>query len=93
MEQNETTKTITEESKGPTIGIIIIVLILLIGGIYIFTSREEISPVDEANPVADELLNQSDSTEVTDIESDALNTNLDSLDTELQDIEAELNQI
>lgn len=93
MEQNNGAMSpITEESKGPTIGIVIIVLILLIGGIYIFTSREETSSINEENPVAEELLNQSNSTEVTDIEADALNTDLESLDTELQDIETELNQ-
>ena len=39
-------------SKGPTFGIIIIVLLIIIGGIYILTSRSnETSPAGDTPPI------------------------------------------
>ena len=79
----------SENSKGPAIGIVIIILILIIGGIYIFTTRQgnEVIPGDRQS---EELLNQGTSTRLDAIEKDAAATNLDSLDRELGDIEQEL---
>lgn len=79
------------ESKGPTVGIIIIVLILILGFIYIFFGRENRIDLMETNDASEEqLLEQSDSTELEDIEMDADNTDLDNLDAELREMEAEL---
>ncbi|MEX0918975.1 MAG: hypothetical protein WDZ85_03380 [Candidatus Paceibacterota bacterium] len=78
-----------KESKGPTIGIIIIILILVLGGLYVLFGREGGLPTDE-NGQTEALLEQDSSTELDAIEADALNTELEGLDQELEDLEAEL---
>ena len=84
---NDTSK---DSSKGPAIGIVIIILVIVLGGLYIFTARERDNMILE-NEGDNELLNQSNSTELGSIEADATATNLDNLTPELDDIESELN--
>lgn len=81
-----TEETKPENGKGATVGAIIIVLLLVIGGAYVF-SQSQSGP--EANQT-EELSTQSSSTEIADIEADLENTNLEDLDRELEEIEAEL---
>ena len=85
------------ESVGPVLGIVIIIAILVVGGIFAFTNR-----INTANTLtADQIENtpdattealsvQSTSTNLNTIEADAKATNLDDLDTELDSIQNEL---
>lgn len=88
---------------GPAIGTIVIVLILIVGGFYIWGSRvdektknlvdETKSAEDilgEVDETADKLGQQSNSDEITDIEDDLSDTILEDLDKELENIDAEL---
>ena len=87
--------------KGPLIGSIIVILILIAGLAYLwqnFPGRSEV-PADmsaediEALPdeAAKSLEYQSSSDEISAIEADLNNTDLDNLDAELDTISAELN--
>lgn len=85
------------ESVGPVLGIVIIIAILVVGGIFAFTNR-----LNTANtPTADQIDNTPDtttetlstqgtSTNLNSIEVDAKATNLDGLDSELDSIQKEL---
>lgn len=88
LPENKTGK--NKDSAGPTIGIVIIILILVLGAIYIFTNRHDNNIIPEEEVTEEDLLNQSESTELVDIEADALDTDLENIDRELSDIEAEL---
>jgi hypothetical protein len=75
-------------SVGPVIGSIIIIVLLVLGGIYYFTSiNTAVAPVIENEPSTPTL---SDSTEIEDIEKDLEETTTDDLDEELADIESEI---
>jgi len=86
-----------EKSAGGVISTIIIVVIILIGAVYLFTSREpaiemtpeEISTAPDAQVEA--LMEQGTSDSLTTIEEDLDATELEGLDAELDAIEAELN--
>ena len=89
-----------EQSTGPLIGIIIIVLILVLGGIYYAgrttpedtgASAEEI--LSEEDPTLESLTEQSTSDEVADIEEDLDLSEFDSLDEELGDIDDEFAEL
>ena len=86
---------------GPAIGTIIIVIILIIGGLYLWGAKlsKESAVLEEKAPeeilaapdeTFDSLETQGTSDEVSAIEGDLQTTDLDNLDAELQDIEAEL---
>jgi hypothetical protein len=87
---------------GPMIGIIIIVALLAVGGLYYWGSKLIEQPNRLTVPVADDstpidgttndLLNQGSSDTVESIEADLDATNLDGLDGELSDIEAVLDE-
>ncbi len=82
-------------SKGPTIGIVIIILVLILGGVYVFSGRDDGSnnePLPDQDAQEMELLDQGTSTEIEDIEADALDTDLEDLDQELEAIEQELDE-
>jgi len=96
MDQNDMGKqmgiignTDKDGSKGPAIGIVIIILVIVIGGLYIFTTREREDVIPE-NDGVNELLSQDSSTELESIEADAAATDLDNLTSELDSIEGEL---
>lgn len=77
----ETTNTATESKSGlgGVIGTIIIIIILLAGGWYFIGNRiEKIKEQKEATKVLD--LSTGTSTEVTDIQTDLNNLDLDALD-------------
>lgn len=80
------------KSFGPLIGIVIIIIILVAGGLYLWSeqssSLESLSPDNDG--VIDELQAQGTSDKVGDIEEDLDTTNLDNLDADLEAIESEL---
>jgi len=87
---------------GPAIGIVIIILIIFIGGLYFWgqmvdqNERATLTPeeiLSQPTPDADALRLQSTSDEVNLINQDLQATNLSDLDKELTDINLELNGI
>lgn len=91
----------TEGGKGPLIGTIIIVVLLIAGGAYFLTSRIEENrrasemasstlETEVPDPDTTALQTQGTSTDLADIENDALNSDIDNLDKELSNIEAEI---
>lgn len=91
----------TEGGKGPLIGTIIIIVLLIAGGAYFLTSRiEENRRTNEMasstletevpDPETTALKIQGTSTDLADIENDALNSDISDLDKELNSIEAEI---
>lgn len=90
-------------SKGPLIGSIIIIVLLVIAGIYVFTTRPEqpagetgeLAPeeiLEKPDPTLEELETQGSSDNIDAIEKDVEKTSLEDLDAELQAIEAELDE-
>src|SRR3989344_5457791 len=86
-----------QSSKGPTIGAVIVVIILIIGALYIFWQKNMPEPTAEplpneetrtmmngADPMTNMLDNQSTSDEVGALEVDAAATDLSNLDSELE---------
>ncbi len=90
----------SKEGKGPVVGIIIIIIILVIGAVYVFTNQLNAPVVDDEmtaeeienlpDEATDELLQYSNSDELTDIERELMETDLDNLEADLDEIEAEL---
>lgn len=84
-----------KETKGPMVGIAIIIILLIIGGIYLWQSRTSPETINITSTSTDqttrELGTQSTSVNLDDIEADVEATELDNLDAELDDIETELN--
>lgn len=85
-----------EQSTGPLIGIIIIVLILVLGGIYYAgkTTPEETGPtpeeiLTEEDEIAASLQIQGTSDDIGSIEADLEASDFSELDKELGDIDAE----
>lgn len=84
------------ESKGPVVGIVVIIVLLILGGVYLWQSKSVELPVDNgtAANTGDELTNQlatqGSSIDPQDITADVGATNLDGLDKELVQIGAEL---
>jgi uncharacterized protein HemX len=74
-----------EGSAGPVIGIIIILAVIVLGGLYFWGQRTNETAQEEDNLAAelDEIGNQSSSDEVTAIEADLQSTDIESLDAEL----------
>lgn len=94
MEPNDINK--NPESAGPVLGIIIIIALLVVGGMFVLANRlavpaltaDEIETAPDAT--TDALGTQATSTDLESIEADVNNTNLSNLDAELGQIEAEL---
>ncbi len=87
------------ESKGPVVGIVVIIVLLILGGVYLWQSKSTEVPVntdDQTASTTDEmtqqLSNQGSSTNPKDIEADVNATNLDGIDKELNQIGNELGQ-
>lgn len=81
-----------KKSTGPTIGLIIVVLVIILGGLYFWSKQTKEN--SDTNMMAEQeammIKEQGSSDEVGDIEADLNATNLDNLDAELGDIDAEL---
>lgn len=93
-----------QKPMGPILGIVIIVILLILGGFYFWgTQLSDDSQVqDKTEMTAEEIANQEDivlenlrnqrnSDEISDIEADLNATDLESLDSELDAIDLELN--
>ena len=84
-----------EKSWGPIIGSIIIVVIILAGGVYIWGSR--LAPLEENIETPDAqteaLRMQGTSDEVGSIEADLQATNLNDIDAGISDVDAEIQSI
>ena len=81
------------DSLGPTISSIVIVLLLVLGGIYYFTKGiGEVQPTGDQAAAGDEaaLRQQSQSTDLADIEADVNATDLSALDEASADFDSEL---
>ncbi len=92
-------------SWGSAIGIILIVAVIVIGGLYFWGQKidERLSEFEGQDITVDDILNapdadldalseeQSTSTDINDIENDLNATDLNNLDAELDAIDAELN--
>lgn len=91
-----------ESSSGPLVGIAIIVIVLIAGGIYLWstTFNQEEEAADQApaveftnaetDAIVNQLNSQGTSDEVADIEADLNLTDLENLDSELDDLLNEL---
>ena len=85
-----------KKPMGPIIGVAIIVIVLILGGLYFWStqlSKEEMTAEEitaQEDPALIELQKQSDSDEIADIEADLDATDLEGLDAELEQIEQEL---
>ena len=91
-------------SRGAMIGSIIIIIVLILGGLYVWTKRETLpAPMpSEGMESAEDIMNlpdndltaltsQSNSDELSSIEKDLNETGLQNLEVELGAIEQELN--
>lgn len=103
--QTEVPNTLQDEvtepsSSGSLIGVVIIVIVLVAGGIYFWSStinqdsEENVLPTIQSGGDTDAIVNQlneqGSSDEVADIEADLNTTDLESLDSELDDLLNEL---
>ena len=86
-----------QESKsvGPLIGVIVIIAVIVLGGLYFWGQRLDEQKQSEAalqnDAATQELETQNTSDEVADIEADLNATNLEGLDTEMNQLETEIN--
>ena len=102
--QTSTTPTIHQNKEvGPVIGIIIIVVILVLGGLYVWGARlnkteqtnsggeQSAQDISQAqDPALDNLKTQGTSDNLSAIEDDLDTTSLNGLDTGINDINIEL---
>ncbi len=92
------------KSVGPAIGIIIIISVLILGGLYFWgqklatsptyetpsPSSQDVSPFIQGESQVEEVYTQSSSDDVTSIEADLEATQIDTLGSELNQAEGEL---
>lgn len=88
------------KSTGAIIGSIIIIVVLIIGGLYLWgkqivekETQSTMTPeqiLSETDAVTDSLKNQGTSNKISDIETDLNSTDLNNLDKELENINTEL---
>lgn len=79
-----------KEPRGPVLGIIIIIILLVVGGIYVFLNQPTGPTEEDTVGAGIELGPESTSTDLSLVEAELNATNLNSLDAELKDINAEL---
>ncbi|MBP9856207.1 MAG: hypothetical protein KBC48_02815 [Candidatus Pacebacteria bacterium] len=96
MENLGTNMTSEREGKGPVVGIVVIIILLILGGVYLWQSKSPVeTPVDETATTTDQMINdlstQGTSTDETGIEADVNATNLNGLDSGMTEVEGELN--
>jgi hypothetical protein len=76
------------KSFGPLIGIVIIILILVLGGLYLWSNQSDLGSLSpNEDGVIQALQEQGASDEVSAIEEDLSATDLESLDADLKNIE------
>lgn len=86
---NFETKTKPESGVGPIIASIIIILIIVVGAFYLFSTIKEQTSNNKNIPSTEQIETQSDSDEISDIEADLNSTDLENLDLELSAIVSE----
>lgn len=84
----------SSKSIGPIIGIIIIILIMILGGLYFWGQRVERTRINqleggETSDALSALPTQSGSDDVSSIEADLSAASFDSLGSEMNSVEAE----
>jgi len=87
-----TTSLEKKSSWGPVIGLVIILALIIIGGLYFLMQDQNVPENPEANNSEqdlNDLRSQSSSDSLAEIEADLESTNLDNLDAELDLIESE----
>ena len=96
--ENLGTLTPERESKGPVVGIVVIIVLLILGGVYLWQSKSVELPLntspttDTGDELTNQLSNQGSSSNPEEITADVNATNLDGLDKELNQIGTELGQ-
>jgi len=84
---------------GPVIGIIVIIVLVIFGGLYLWggiLSQKAMTPeeiLNEEDTQLTELQTQGTSDEVADIEADLGTTDLEGIDAELEEIEQEFESL
>jgi len=98
--EDTTPNTLREDSAkqtwGPLVGVIIIVAIIVLGGLYFWgqklvTGGDMKDTTSEPDPKREALESQDSSDEVSSIEEDIENTDFSGIDQELGTIESEFN--
>lgn len=79
----------TDSGVGPIIASIIIILIIIIGAFYLFSTIKEQTSDNKNSPTTEQIENQNESDEISDIEADLNSTDLENLDLELSAIVSE----
>ena len=83
-----------KKQYGPLIGIIIIVVLLAIGGLYLWGMQlmkgDEMMPAAESDQVTEDLRNYNSSDDINAIEADLNATSIDNLDSGASEVEGEL---
>ena len=83
-----------QESKGPLVGIVIIVLILVFGGVYLASTQrtDDASLLDlgQTATSTSEFGPESESTDLETLEAEAESTDFGTLEAELDGLEAEI---
>ncbi|MEK7179877.1 MAG: hypothetical protein AAB706_00195 [Patescibacteria group bacterium] len=81
----------TPSSMGALIGIIIVIAIIILGGMYFWGQRvDQKENIIEKDTATQSLQNQGTSDDLAAIETDVNSTQLDNLDSELGSIDTEL---
>ncbi len=72
------------KTNGALIGAIVILIILIIGGVYLFKNAKVPAPTPSAESDAQEILDpQADATSSTEMEAELESVDLESLDSEI----------
>ncbi|MBP9763473.1 MAG: hypothetical protein KBD10_01875 [Candidatus Pacebacteria bacterium] len=74
---------------GPLVGSTIIILIIVLGAFYLFSTIKEKVAVENQNAVESEVVNENKSDEIIDIESDLNSTEVLDMEAELKSMEAD----
>lgn len=82
-------------SKGPLVGAVIIIILLIIGGIYVINSKQggtgtEATPTPTETVTAEPTPSLSDSTDINDVEKDLGSAGTADLDASLKDMNSGL---
>jgi hypothetical protein len=92
------------EEKGPVIGLVIILLVIIIGSVYFLYQRQapipegELPTVDEVTTITEvatltTITEQGTSDEINAIEEDLANTDIDTLDEDLAELDAVFDEL
>lgn len=82
-----------KKSVGPMVGLVIVIILIVLGGIYFWKEMEYKKNDVGYDQNTDEMYaiqNQNDSDEINTIEADLEATNIDTIDSEINSIDTEL---